>query len=645
MSTDSFLSPAPSELNDVLDLAKPATSTSFDAEKPTQSPFIGRTKLRGLVENATKTVRSTPSSRAAEETQRKPRSLTDRMAARDARKEIAAEQRRARLDKLAKEPPPLKTSKQKADVHDKENPAHYWLATAELKTGTILNTIKDNTWESHELDQLVDGSRKELQSNIDYTRDSLGNVERFRDQYGIEWRRSKYDTPNEFPVWNSRDGGERRARVTISSTGTLLISDPDDNVTTAIQADGSTKRLVQTQKASNIETLLSIFAKVDHDSNDRLSWEELENALDNDAFSEQERQAIRTMKAHFSGIEWRARGTNDHMSDGISLDEFLQVDTSLSSRKDKERLTLFDAVFDASNFLGSINNWRYIEQSLRNMRRLPNDVTHAIECLISRLAELDHYRSCGLSTKARGVGLNRTSFRSAMFEILRNSDEQKSDWVTDEINDLNVSLFADNRNNEKARFSFRALSNGLQANHVFLSALASVIARDPEFVLRTIKPSDNAAYIVSFPGSSGLPIRVIQPSHREIHRFRQAHNFGIWPLVIANAYDDIELSHKQENDDRLPIEVMLSLLTARETQSLDTKQIAPTDLRAKLTEAWLSGKSIMLVRHPQKNSVDHHLRHTFAVVDWNSNRDCLKIVSPASLCVNESGAAENSIKE
>ncbi len=378
-------------------------------------------------------------------------------------------------------------------------------------------------------------------ANLLWQCDATGAVQSFTDPHGMRWQCEKQIYGTGMALFKSRDGGERLCTAGVSD-GSCTIEDADGTVT-IISSDGT---FLQHRKADSKENkmraLLDVFIKTDSNGDQRLSLSELDHALEDDRTSESDKEILRSLRTQFKRIEWSKHGMFNQANayEGLSLKDILSVTGSnerLGADINETLLIYIEEVLDIAdpNKSGFVS-CQSLAQVLPQLK-MPERLRFSFETLLKRIFELRQFDRLGFQSNRWLI--RRNSIRLALCEMFKEFPESGNgqDWVSLEIN-LSVNALFANANDPLSCIRPDAVRNCPGADQTFMAALASIAARAPQVIMRSIKVTDNGAFVVTFPANLNLPIRVLTPSHKEVCQYGLAERFGIWALVLAKAFDE-----------------------------------------------------------------------------------------------------------
>ncbi len=485
------------------------------------------------------------------------------------------------VDHLSEEPAEEKSQPISVEVSDLST-VDYWLSSIGQYYGTSdMRTNSGDSWQQQQDEQ----GWPRAQSSF-WECDSSGEVIWFLDQNRMGWTRDSMQKN----LYCSEDGGERSAVVSVTAEGCTV--EDADGMVLIISFDG--KCSVRNQRKTRepeVRNLLNVFGSVDTNGDERLSLAEIESALVHCA--ENERSMITALRTHFKRIEWSRRGMFGQVAEGLSLREildFMSTGAKHSSQEiDETVLSQFEAVIDFADAERSgFVTLAGLRSALQGLK-MPARLRRSIEILTKRLNEISLFETYGFEVSAWQS--SRQSVRIMLCEIYSSllSLERGMPVSSPKIDyEFEQGLFADG-SNPLASIKIGAINNLLDANQSFLTVLASLIRNDPEIVLRSIRCTDNGAFVVTFLGDPDTPVRVLLPSQREIAEYCLAASYGVWALVLARGFSQY-VEHNLQNRDLRPDQIA-RLLSGREVRCLSLKDQCSNELAKLIERLWTEGAS------------------------------------------------------
>jgi hypothetical protein len=503
----------------------------------------------------------------------------------------------------------------------------YWLTALGQEQGPRdMSTKNVDSWTSH-------GKQgwPRAQSSF-WECDSSGEVLWFLDQNRMSWTRDS----KQKDLYCSEDGGERSAFVSVNSEGCSV--EDADGMVLIIKFDGKCSiRNQRKTREPEVRNLLNVFGTVDTNGDERLSLAEIESALVHCA--ENERSVISSLKMHFKRIEWSRRGMFGQVAEGLSLREILDFMSTgakhSSDEIDETVLSQFEAVIDfADSDRSGFVTLAGLRSALEGLK-MPVRLSRSIEILTKRLNEISLFGPYGFEVSQWQS--SRQSVRIMLCDVYNSllSVERGMPLTLPKIDyEFEQGLFADGSKPLES-IKIGAINNLLEANQSFLSVVASLIQHDPEIVLRSIRCTDNGAFVVTFLGEPNTPVRVLLPSQREIAEYRLAPSYGVWALVLARGFSQY-VEHNLQNRDLRPQEIA-RLLSGREVNWLSLKDQCSNELARLIERLWTEGRMTVLCRFPQANQdiLQSVLKHSCAITEWEPQSGCISIVNSQSQAFDE----------
>jgi len=179
-----------------------------------------------------------------------------------------------------------------------------------------------------------------------------------------------------------------------------------------------------------------------------------------------------------------------------------------------------------------------------------------------------------------------------------------------------------------------ALRQGGLGDCYFLSALGSVIARDPQAVVRMIREVKQGAkvtgYTVTFPGRGS--VTVAPPTDAEVARYSSSGADGLWLPVLEKAYGQVR-GQSAATDRQAEVGEGDQLSEGVRTFSGgrgDHDFLALTGLAAtrnKLTRAFKDGR-IVTAAVMTENRLKLPKGHAYSVIGWDAKTDRITVRNP-----------------
>lgn len=472
-----------------------------------------------------------------------------------------------------------------------------------------------------------DNSKKQAPSAY-WRCNNTGVVDWFLDQNGTAWSRNlSHDN-----LFCSDDGGERASVVRLTDEDLCVVEDSDGTILT-ISSDG--KYSAENRRKSreqNVRSLMAVFGRVDTNGDDRLSISEIENALK--SCNENDRPLIHSLKMHFNRIEWSRRGMFGQMAEGLSLREIFEFTNGgrISEHDiDETLLSQIETVIDFIAPHGVVHRDSLV-RALRQLK-MPARLRRSIEVLIMRLDELSFLSNYGYSARWQPT---RQVIRVMLCDLYKQMSCEESVDMGSRVNleggGADQKLYADEAN-PLTSIVADAINNCHEANQCFMSVLTAAIVINPEVVLRSIRRSDNGAFVVTFWGDCDTPMRVLVPAQREIHEYGLASKYGVWALVLARAFAQY-LEHRQKlNQPITSVHEVAELILGKKVECLPLKEQCTNELSKLIDRLWAKDQMMVLCRFPALDSdvsASRVLKHTSAVTGWDPQSGVITCKDPQS---------------
>ncbi|MDZ4833476.1 MAG: hypothetical protein SGJ27_06820 [Candidatus Melainabacteria bacterium] len=509
----------------------------------------------------------------------------------------------------------------------------FWLQALQTPNGSVI----DSEWVEHK-DTNPGWPEQEHRSNLcepqfSFWRcDTAGRVAWFLDQNGIGWLRDAHHEN----LFCSADGGERSAIVLLTSDG-CCVEDSDGTSMTITFAGGFKHEKVRESREEHVRNLLNVFYRVDTNGDERLSLAEIESSLH--SCEETERPLINSLRTHFKRIEWSRRGMFGHAAAGLTLKEILDLtangNRNSSNDIDELLLSQIETVIDFldPNRTGFIAPEAF-ELALQKLV-MPAQLRQALEGLIRRLNELSLFRAYGFN--AEQWKPSRHAARLMLCDVYNRAPMSASadmpTWASRELrSDYDETLYADEKN-PLASISIGAINNCVDAHQSFMSVVAAVIVHDPEEVLRTVRRSDNGAFVVTFSGDRNVPVRVLLPAQKEIHEYGLAAKHGVWAKILGRAfghYLEHTMNSKMENHSLSVTHQIAQLFVGKEVRYSSLKEQCSNELANQIDSLWMHERMMVLCRFPrdEQDTSASVLKHTCAVVGWEPQSGEVSFLDP-----------------
>ncbi len=187
-----------------------------------------------------------------------------------------------------------------------------------------------------------------------------------------------------------------------------------------------------------------------------------------------------------------------------------------------------------------------------------------------------------------------------------------------------------------------AIRQGMVGDCYFLAALGSVVATNPQIILRIIHQDDDHLYTVIFPGARDEAITVQAPGLVELSLYAQITAYGIWPAVLEKAYGQYLIAHGYRKT-VIPTDATAAAQHVYEAFDLLTGQMGRWQLLAELDDEALDKSLTSAFREKRASAAatfpslagDKDLtadgipaQHAYSILGWNTKLQRITLRNP-----------------
>jgi Calpain family cysteine protease len=173
-----------------------------------------------------------------------------------------------------------------------------------------------------------------------------------------------------------------------------------------------------------------------------------------------------------------------------------------------------------------------------------------------------------------------------------------------------------------------AIRQGITGDCYFLAALASVVAANPNIVLKIIRPDANGAYTVTFPGLKDDPVEIEPPTIVELALYARLTERGSWAAVIEKAYGTylrhvsfkpkIIAAENISHDE--PMSELYRVLTGQSSKTYKMRDLTEPRLVGGLTKARHEKRAVTFGSSLGLTDSTYNglaTRHAYSLIEWN----------------------------
>ncbi|MFN8578426.1 MAG: C2 family cysteine protease [Candidatus Sericytochromatia bacterium] len=398
------------------------------------------------------------------------------------------------------------------------------------------------------------------------------------------------------------------------------------------------------------------FKSIDSDKDGFLSKKELSQALQNNNFSKEDKEIISKLKSNIEDLEEYSNDEWFDENDGITLKDMnafvkeVEKNNKNITRSDKSIFASELTDFVKNNFAKfDTNKDGFISKGeLDKLIHSPNikgqDAVN-ISTLRKTIETIEEISNDEWFDENDGITLK--DIEGFLNKAEKNSNDKDVSSIINSynvsmsrLNNINHDLYS-NKANPLESIKTRNMAQGSIGDCFFLSAVASVVERNPQEIKDMIKDNNNGTYTVKFPGAD-KEVTVQPPTDSEIIMYGTSGQDGMWLTLLEKAYaklrNDSGIFGKNDNphdtiDGGDFQDASIKLLTAHKVDtdylpltSKDTMRkklmtaLNPDDGRTKIVTA-----STFMDGDNSKNMMPNHV---FSILSYDPKTDTVRVRNP-----------------